>query len=383
MSQYGKKKLTSHEIRLQNLKEYQKIIYHNANASFNLDISVKGKFPNGKYDIDISEMKECLLGDFAHYLPLEDHDGKFYEGSEYYATVQWYPSDTKDLFQEHISDSTMRSLMSKLGWCDQDGYPTEVNYHLNKNGHRCKNLDGDIGKGILFIGCSHTFGVGLNQQDTFAYKVAEHFNKECFNYGLPGKGLDTAATYTSLFLQDDIDLSLIDAVVVYATPPGRVGFFNYNTIKKDNVDVAEMQYSQMQNDELLFTKYYQGGHLNDLPIDYIVDMAELFNLHDNLTANEVQKKLDAGLQPHIDKFRSSMWEHYMFTKENNFVRDLHSINSIKCFCLDNNIPLLVQEGSPTIATKDDWARDMRHFGKQTHSNIANDIISKLQLYIDK
>ena len=63
--------------------------------------------------------------------------------------------------------------------------------------------------------------------------------------------------------------------------------------------------------------------------------------------------------------------------------DLHSINSIKCFCLDNNIPLLVIEGSPTIATKDDWARDMRHFGKQTHSNIANDIISKLQLYIDK
>jgi hypothetical protein len=73
----------------------------------------------------------------------------------------------------------------------------------------------------------------------------------------------------------------------------------------------------------------------------------------------------------------------MFTKENNFIRDLHSINSIKCFCLENNIPLIVQEGSPTIATKDDWARDMRHFGKQTHTNISKDIISKLGIYLDK
>ena len=84
MSQYGKKKQNSQKLRIQNLKEYQKIIYHNANLSFNLDISVKGKLPNGKYDIDLSEMKECLLGDFAHYLPLEDHDGKVYEGEEYH-----------------------------------------------------------------------------------------------------------------------------------------------------------------------------------------------------------------------------------------------------------------------------------------------------------
>ena len=111
MSQYGKKKLNSQKLRIQNLKEYQKIIYHNANASFNLDISVKGNLPNGKYDIDLSEMKECLLGDFAHYLPLEDHDGKVYEGEEYHATVQWYPSDTKHLFEEHISDPTMKSLI--------------------------------------------------------------------------------------------------------------------------------------------------------------------------------------------------------------------------------------------------------------------------------
>tara|TARA_B100000073_G_scaffold343328_1_gene347941 strand:+ start:5 stop:1156 length:1152 start_codon:yes stop_codon:yes gene_type:complete len=383
MSKYGKKKLTSLEARIQNLKEYQKEFYHNANASFGFDISVKGKSPNGKYDIDLCEMRECFMDDFAHYMPIEDHGGKYYDGGEYYVSVQWFPSDTKHLFEEHVSDPTMKSLMFKLGWCDQNGNPTDVVYNLNKNGHRCKNLDGDIGKGILFLGCSHTFGVGLNQQDTFAYKVAEHFGRECFNYGLPGKGLDTAATYTSLFLEDDVDLNLIDAVVVYATPPGRVGFFNYYTKKDGDSYIAEMQYSGMQNDELLMTNYYQGGYLNNLPQDHIVEMAEMFDLHNGLTFLDVQKKLDSGLQPHIDNFRSNMWEHYMFTKENNFIRDLHSINSIKCFCLENNIPLIVQEGSPTIATKDDWARDMRHFGKQTHTNISKDIISKLGIYLDK
>ena len=389
MSKYGKpfsKKIhkTLSESHLQKLKDYQKAIYHNANAKWAIDFSVLGKNPsdNDKYDIDFSEIKDTLIEDFANYLPLEDHDGKLYENSDYYATVQWYPSDTKNLFEENISDPTMKSLMHKIGWCDEQGNHTKIIYNLNKNGHRCKNLDGDIGKGILFLGCSHTFGVGLNEKDTFAYKVADHFGRECFNYGLPGKGLDTAALYTSLFLQDDVDLNLIDAVVVFTPPPGRIAFFHYETNWKLGRGYNTLRYNQLQNDPLIPLNYY-NGYLKDIPIDELHDTEEIFNLKQSDSASEVQKKLDKGLQSHIDNYRSSKWEHYLFTKENNFYRDLLAIDSIKCFCLENNIPLIVTEGTPTIASKDDWARDMCHFGKRTHDNIFKDIVSKLKIFLDK
>ena len=42
-----------------------------------------------------------------------------------------------------------------------------------------------------------------------------------------------------------------------------------------------------------------------------------------------------------------------------------------------------KSNTPTIASKDDWARDMCHFGKRTHDNIFKDIVSKLKIFLDK
>jgi hypothetical protein len=250
--------------------------------------------------VDLNSFKKILIEDFANYMPLENNEGTYSENKDYHVTTKWYPNDTQELFNKHLSDPTSKSLLYKLGWSNKQGEPVQIEYNLNVNGFRCKNTDTITDKGLLFLGCSHTFGVGLHEEQTFAHRVSSHFGKECFNYGLPGKGLDVSALYTMLFLQDDLDISLIDAVVVFTPPLGRI---NYSVSDKVDEDT-------------------------------------------NIWAGE-----------------------------------LLALNSIKYFCLKNNLPLVIHNKIETISSQHDWARDIGHYGPQTHNNIACDIISKLEILI--
>ena len=58
-------------------------------------------------------------------------------------------------------------------------------------GHRSKNVeDIDLDNYVLFAGCSHTEGVGLELEKTFPYLVANDLGMEYYNLGLGGSGID-------------------------------------------------------------------------------------------------------------------------------------------------------------------------------------------------
>lgn len=369
------------------LTPHQLPVYSNANS---YPFPVSGQ--EDTYSIDLDRMKSVLLEEFANYEPLENHEGTEFISKrvkgvdiepEYTYECNWYPNDSKELFTSNMEDPVAKSLLYKLGWTDKRGQPTPIKYQLNKNGFRCKNVNDKTKNGILFLGCSHTFGVGLIEEQTFAHRVATHFNRECFNYGLPGKGLDTAALYTSLFLAEDLDPTLIDAIVIFMPPPGRVSFFTYEADATDvkNRVPASLHLSQLQNDALIPTNYYQEHYLSPIPDADMNNAAEVFNIQPTDTKEEIDKKLDAGFRRHIDEHRSRMWEHLMFTKENNFYRTLLAVNSIKSFALEHNVPFVVQEGTEAVSNAHDWARDIAHFGPLTHNNISKDIISKLNIHL--
>lgn len=62
---------------------------------------------------------------------------------------------------------------------------------FNKLGHRCKNISEiDLDNYILFTGCSHTLGEGLEIEQTFPHIVASKLNKDYYNLGLSGSGID-------------------------------------------------------------------------------------------------------------------------------------------------------------------------------------------------
>lgn len=326
--------------------------------------------------LDLKEIRVAILESMLYVNPeiLSSKSAILPVNTPYNINLKWYPSDTEELFASHIENKDMQSLLNKLGWADDNGKPTEINYNLNQFGFRCKNITPECDKGILFLGCSHTFGVGLKEEQTFAKIVSNKLKRECYNFGMPGKGLDVSALYMSLFAKHEIDPDLIDAVVVYMPPPGRVSSFHYAD--------KHLKLDPLHNDPLNGTKYFDDLKLNDMKNDKVMEMIDEFDINFDDDTEKMQVKLDAGLEEWVNKFRASALMHYNHTNENHFFRDVLSVNSIKLFCIENNIPLVVHGGVEAISTSTDLARDLSHYGPNTHKNIASEIISKLQILIE-
>jgi hypothetical protein len=61
------------------------------------------------------------------------------------------------------------------------------NYNLNSQGYREKDWnDVDWNNSIVFLGCSHTFGVGVENSKTIPAQIQNILNIPCINLGIPG-----------------------------------------------------------------------------------------------------------------------------------------------------------------------------------------------------
>lgn len=60
------------------------------------------------------------------------------------------------------------------------------------HGHfRCKTSDSiDLNNYVLFTGTSHTYGVGVDVDESFPYLVSKYFNYDYFNLAMGGTGTD-------------------------------------------------------------------------------------------------------------------------------------------------------------------------------------------------
>jgi hypothetical protein len=67
-----------------------------------------------------------------------------------------------------------------------------IEYRINKSLFRSKNEFVDYkDKAVdLYIGCSHTFGIGHHWHHTWPYLVSQHTNNLIINLGVPGCGVD-------------------------------------------------------------------------------------------------------------------------------------------------------------------------------------------------
>jgi len=92
--------------------------------------------------------------------------------------------DSETLFQYNLQNN--HSLLEKNGWTH-----TEIKYWYNNHGFRTYD-DFDINdKDVnMFFGCSLTDGVGLNIEDTWAYKMNQKLGGSFYNFGQSGSGVD-------------------------------------------------------------------------------------------------------------------------------------------------------------------------------------------------
>lgn len=324
--------------------------------------------------IDLGEIRQSIINEQLGSIDKNEVKSFKPDSNDFLLKTKWYPGDTEDTFQKNLSDPVMKSLMQKIGWCDTEGNPTEIEYNLNKYGWRCKNFEEVTNESIVFLGCSNTFGVGLDEPDTFASIVSKKFNRECINLGCPGKGLDILSLYVSLFFEQEFDVSKISAVVIFLPPAGRVLSFNKQ--------YKNLVINQVQNDPLVPQGFYNDitkiQPIEDLN-DEMMGKTHEIDVKETDTISDLKSKGGEQYLNELYKFRSAIWENYMFTPENSFYKDVLNVNCIKLFCTENNIPLVVMNHLHFNPDSMDFARDMAHFGKNTNKQIANSLISKLQI----
>lgn len=119
--------------------------------------------------------------------------GDFLPKQKVPGTNYWWPSDTEDRFyrkQEFVGD---RGLAWRNMWKDtQPDGSNPITYKVNSHAFRTQELDDlfDFTESIMCIGCSMTFGIGVHNETTWAYKVGQELNLPVINLGIPGGSLD-------------------------------------------------------------------------------------------------------------------------------------------------------------------------------------------------
>jgi hypothetical protein len=97
--------------------------------------------------------------------------------------LAWLPMDTEERYQENLKNH--RDQLERYGWIDAN-----ISYKFNQHGFRCDKFSDN--PSIVFLGCSHTLGIGLPVESTWAYQVARELDLKCVNLGIGGGCNDTA-----------------------------------------------------------------------------------------------------------------------------------------------------------------------------------------------
>lgn len=89
----------------------------------------------------------------------------------------FYPMDTLSLYNKNLVDQP-----GDWAWRDRS-----IRYTLNQQGYRCSEFDQvDWSQSILCFGCSITFGVGVDDCDTWPSQLAEITGVPTVNLGVAG-----------------------------------------------------------------------------------------------------------------------------------------------------------------------------------------------------
>jgi len=104
-------------------------------------------------------------------------------------TTNWCPSDTRDNWNNR------EYLAQKLGWTDNN-----VRYRFNEYGYRHQGPFVENRNALVALGCSITFGIGVNYEQTWPYYVAKELGLDCVNLAQPGTGINASYRAAKMWL---------------------------------------------------------------------------------------------------------------------------------------------------------------------------------------
>jgi len=96
-------------------------------------------------------------------------------------TLEFLPNDSEEAFLKNC-------VKQGDDWYYKN---TPITYNINSYGHRSPDIkDIDFDNYILFSGCSHTEGVGLELEKTYPYLLAKQLKCTYYNLALAASGID-------------------------------------------------------------------------------------------------------------------------------------------------------------------------------------------------
>lgn len=174
-------------------------------------------------------------------------------------SVKWVPSDTEEHYNNNLADPHFKELLLINNWIGN-----EFTYDFNLFGFRSPELiSADDGKeSVLFLGCSHTFGIGLPLENTYPYIVSKDLNINYWNLAVPGSSLDTAFRLASYW----IDVLKPTYVVLGKTEETRVEMhspnddncWHWNVTNKKNVPIDSIE----DADKDAIIRWYQNYYIH-------------------------------------------------------------------------------------------------------------------------
>jgi len=115
-----------------------------------------------------------ILPDIPNHSPYLHYAGK---------SLDWLPMDTEELYNMHLRRRDNPLL--EQGWIDR-----KFTYKFNQHGFRSDEFEDR--DSVLYLGCSHTIGIGLPWENTWPYLVSKVLQLKCYNLGIGGGSNDLA-----------------------------------------------------------------------------------------------------------------------------------------------------------------------------------------------
>jgi hypothetical protein len=100
-------------------------------------------------------------------------------------TYHWLATDTKIRFEKFLKEDNQKK--ENLQYYLEN----PIEYKLNNFGFRTPDDFNFNDEGNLFIGCSHTIGIGLHLEHVWSYKLNQIIGGKFWNLGLAGTGVQT------------------------------------------------------------------------------------------------------------------------------------------------------------------------------------------------
>ncbi len=242
-----------------------------------------------------------------------------------------YFFNSTDTFEKYEKNS------KNLSWyyCNK-----EIQYNYNSFGYRTKEFEDLNNDYFISFGCSNTEGIGLEQNTIWCELLSIELNLDLFNLGMGSSGIDFQYMNTVILQKKIIETGKKPKLVVYLWPSQERTCFGYYENGFKNIDIITPNYVKSQHTiKNNFYEWYKVGH--------ILNEGEKHrqNYFSILSSNLIWKSLG------IPVINLTYDETLL-----NFKNDLIEILTIE-------------------PEKNDFSRDLCHFGIKTQQKIKN-VINK-------